>query len=71
MVRRQLSDYEGGITFFSFLFRARARRKMMASLNGQERTTTNLRNLLDQAGWKLIAVHYDIGKDPKAIAVPI
>jgi AraC-like DNA-binding protein len=44
---------------------------MMASLNGQERTTTNLRNLLDQAGWKLIAVHYDIGKDPKAIAVPI
>ena len=47
---------------------------MMAFFNGQERTTTNHRDLLNQTGWKLIAVHYDkssIGKNQKAIAVPI
>jgi hypothetical protein len=47
---------------------------MMAFFNGQERTTTNLRDLLNQAGWKLIAVHYDkpsMAKNQKVIAVPI
>ncbi|KAF8467041.1 S-adenosyl-L-methionine-dependent methyltransferase [Russula ochroleuca] len=32
---------------------------MMGFFNGQERTITYLRDLLDQAGWKLTAVHYD------------
>jgi hypothetical protein len=31
----------------------------MEFFNGQERTITYLRDLLDQAGWRLIAVHYD------------
>jgi hypothetical protein len=46
---------------------------MMGLLNGQERTITALRSLLDEAGWNLVAVHLE---DPsavrfqKAIAVP-
>ena len=46
---------------------------MMGMLNGKERTVTHLRELLDQAGWKLIAVSYDspsIQSLQKAIAVP-
>lgn len=46
----------------------------MTFFNGQERTITSLRDLLDQTGWKLIAVHYDKssnGKNQKAVAVPI
>jgi hypothetical protein len=46
----------------------------MAFFNGQERTTTDLRDLLDQTGWKLLSIQYDKlsnGKDHKAIAVPI
>ncbi|KAI9443140.1 O-methyltransferase [Lactarius indigo] len=45
----------------------------MGLLNGQVRTITALRSLLDQAGWKLIAVHHDapsVVKFQKAIAVP-
>jgi hypothetical protein len=41
--------------------------------NGQERTITYLRDLLDQAGWKLIAVYHDAPsaiRFQKAIAVP-
>jgi hypothetical protein len=46
---------------------------MMEFFNGQERTITYLRDLLDQAGWKLIAVHHDTPtaiRFQKAIAVP-
>ena len=47
--------------------------KMMGFLNGQERTITYLRDLLDQAGWRLISVHHDKPtaiRFQKAIAVP-
>ncbi|KAH9993416.1 S-adenosyl-L-methionine-dependent methyltransferase [Russula vinacea] len=47
---------------------------MMCLANGQERTITYLRDLLNQAGWKLTAVHYDepsVRRYQKAIAVPI
>jgi hypothetical protein len=46
---------------------------MMGFSNGQERTVTYLRDLLGQAGWKLIAVHHDTPsaiRFQKAIAVP-
>jgi len=46
---------------------------MLGLLNGQVRTITALRSLLDQAGWKLIAVHHDapsVARFQKAIAVP-
>ncbi len=45
----------------------------MCLLNGKERTITDLRDLLHQAGWKLIAVHHDMPtmiRHQKAIAVP-
>jgi hypothetical protein len=48
-------------------------RKMMALHNGKERTITHLRDLLNQAGWKLISVHHDRPtaiRFGKAIAVP-
>ena len=47
---------------------------MMAFLNGQERTITYFRDLLNQAGWKIIAVHHDppaVIRFQKVIAVPI
>ncbi|KAH9033355.1 S-adenosyl-L-methionine-dependent methyltransferase [Lactarius pseudohatsudake] len=46
---------------------------VLGLLNGQERTTTALRSLLHQAGWKLIAVHHDtssVARFQKSIAVP-
>ncbi|KAH9012303.1 S-adenosyl-L-methionine-dependent methyltransferase [Lactarius hengduanensis] len=46
---------------------------MLGCFNGQERTITALRSLLDQAGWKLIAVHHDapsVARFQKSIAVP-
>ncbi|KAH9024032.1 O-methyltransferase [Lactarius deliciosus] len=46
---------------------------MLGLFNGQERTITGLRSLLDQAGWKLVAVHHDapsVVRMQKAIAVP-
>jgi hypothetical protein len=46
---------------------------MMGLFNGKERTITHLRELLDQAGWKLIAVNYhspSAQSYQKAIAVP-
>ncbi|KAH9024028.1 S-adenosyl-L-methionine-dependent methyltransferase [Lactarius deliciosus] len=46
---------------------------MLGFFNGQERTITALRNLLHQAGWKLIAVHHDapsVARFQKSIAVP-
>jgi len=46
---------------------------MMELNNGQERTVTYLRDLLDQSGWKLIFVHHDAPsamRFQKAIAVP-
>ncbi|KAI9450109.1 S-adenosyl-L-methionine-dependent methyltransferase [Lactarius psammicola] len=46
---------------------------MLGLFNGQERTITALRSLLDQTGWKLIAVHHDapsVARFQKAIAVP-
>ena len=46
---------------------------MMGFFNGQGRTITYLRDLLDHAGWKLIAVHHDtptMMRFQKAIAVP-
>jgi len=48
--------------------------KMMSLFNGQERTVTYLRDLLNKAGWKLVAVHYDKPSNrryQKAIAVPM
>jgi hypothetical protein len=48
--------------------------KMMSFYNGKERTITYLRDLLNQAGWKLIAVHHDppsVVRFQKVIAVPI
>jgi len=46
---------------------------MMGFFNGQERTVTYFRDLLNQAGWKLIAVHHEapsvIGLH-KVVAVP-
>ena len=33
--------------------------KMMGLFNGTERTITQLRDLLNQAGWKLTSTHYD------------
>jgi hypothetical protein len=48
--------------------------KMMTLLNGQERTITYLRDLLNEAGWKIIAVHHDPPaaiRFQKVIAVPI
>jgi hypothetical protein len=45
---------------------------MMGFYNGKERTVTYLRDLLAQAGWKLIGVHYDTPaaiKYQKAVAV--
>ncbi|KAH9054234.1 O-methyltransferase [Lactarius vividus] len=50
-----------------------AETSMLGLFNGQERTITGLRSLLDQAGWKLIAVHHDapsVVRMQKAIAVP-
>ena len=45
----------------------------MTFLNGKERTVTQLRDLLKQAGWKLTAIHHNmlsaVGYQ-KAIAVP-
>ena len=46
---------------------------MMTLFNGQERTITSLRDLLDKAGWKLISVHEDQLSSrsyQKAIAIP-
>ncbi len=46
---------------------------MLGLFNGQERTITGLRSLLDQAGWKLIAAHHDapsVATFQKTIAVP-
>ncbi|KAN0142087.1 hypothetical protein V8E53_000549 [Lactarius tabidus] len=46
---------------------------MLCLFNGQERTITALRSLLDQAGWKLIAVHHDaasVAKFQQVVAVP-
>ncbi|KAI0278946.1 S-adenosyl-L-methionine-dependent methyltransferase, partial [Russula aff. rugulosa BPL654] len=46
---------------------------MMSLLNGQERTITQFRDLLNQAGWKLAAVHHDslsVRRFHKVIAVP-
>jgi hypothetical protein len=48
---------------------------MLAFANGRERTITDLRDLFDQAGWKLTTVHRDTLSESaamfgKAIAVP-
>jgi hypothetical protein len=47
--------------------------KMLSLHNGQERTITQFRDLLDRAGWKLTAVHYDslsVSRLQKVVAVP-
>ena len=46
----------------------------MSFFNGQERTITNLCNLLQQAGWKLTTVHVDSPsaiRFQKVVAVPL
>ncbi|KAI0245830.1 S-adenosyl-L-methionine-dependent methyltransferase [Lactifluus subvellereus] len=46
---------------------------MMGLFNGQERTVTNLRDLLAQTSWKLIAVYYDTPaaiRYQKSVAIP-
>jgi hypothetical protein len=48
--------------------------KMMSYFNGQERTITYLRDLFNQAGWKLTAVHHypqSAVRFQNVIAVPI
>ncbi|TFY78717.1 hypothetical protein EWM64_g5297 [Hericium alpestre] len=48
--------------------------QMMALLNGQERTITHVRNLLEQTGWKLVQVYHGSPfamTNQKAIAVPV
>ena len=55
------------ITFIIF------NKKMLSLFNGQERTITHFRELLDRAGWKLSAVHYDslsASRYQKVVAVP-
>jgi hypothetical protein len=55
---------------FLFFFCAPARQKMAGVFT--ERTITHLRDLLNQAGWKLTAVHYDKPSEKQiSIAVPI
>ncbi len=57
------------------LFYAHAHpQKMMSLVNGQERTITHFRDLLNRAGWKLTAVHYDplsVSRFQKVVAIPI
>jgi len=46
---------------------------MMCLVNGEERTITALRSLLDKAGWKLVAVHrgsLSVASFQKVVAVP-
>ena len=46
---------------------------MLSFFNGQERTITALRIVLDQAGWELITVHHNAPSErlyQKAVAVP-
>jgi hypothetical protein len=46
---------------------------MLCLFNGEERTITALRSLLDKAGWKLVAVHRDslsVVSFQKVVAVP-
>ena len=48
-------------------------KKMLTLYNGQERTITDFRDLLNRAGWKLVAVHYDslsTWRYQKVVAVP-
>ena len=56
-----------------FFVPAHADKKMLTVLNGQERTITQFRDLLNRAGWKLTAVHYDslsVRRNQKVVAVP-
>jgi hypothetical protein len=82
MVRRQYRSHDDTtnpafyLFFLFFVWAAGActSKKMMCHFNGQERTITCLRDLLKQAGWELIAVHYDnpsLLSFQKVIAVPI
>jgi hypothetical protein len=60
-------------SFLLFCVRA-IPQKMMNLINGQERTITCLRDLLDRSGWKLTAVNHDepsMRRYQKVIAVPI
>ncbi|KAF8498128.1 O-methyltransferase, partial [Russula emetica] len=46
---------------------------LLRSHDGQERTITHLRDLLNRAGWKLTAVHYDllsVRRCQKVVAIP-
>jgi len=59
---------------FLSLARTHADKKMLSLFNGQERTVTHFRDLLNRAGWKLTAVHYDslsVRRYQKVVAVPI
>ena len=58
---------------YLFFFPMHANKKMMNLLNGEERTITHFRDLLNRAGWKLTAVHYDslsTQRHQKVVAVP-
>ena len=71
--QKENSNYEDDMTDMTFPSFYLTCRKMMSFFNGQERTVTYLRDLLNKAGWKLIAVHYDkpsVRRYQKAIAVP-
>jgi hypothetical protein len=57
----------------AFFAPVHADKKMMSIFNGQERTITHFRDLLNRAGWKLTAVHYDslsVSRYQKVVAVP-
>lgn len=47
---------------------------MMVTLNGKERTITEIRNLMEQTGWKLVQIHQGTASafsTQKAIGVPV
>ena len=45
---------------------------MMEILNGKERTITQVRELMEQTGWKLVQVDQATGiSTAKAIAIPV
>ena len=80
LVRSQNDNSDCGVdvtdaaSLSGFLCAAPVRQKMMSLFNGQERTITYLRDLLNQAGWKLTSVHNDkpsARRYQKVIAVPI
>jgi hypothetical protein len=73
MVRNQKWNSNCDDNMGYFFAPTHADKKMMSLLNGQERTITQFGDLLNQAGWKLAAVHHDslsVRRFHKVIAIP-